>query len=337
MYLLSDSSEENVVALRGRLDALGESVLVVGGVDLWNVHVHLDDVGAAIQAGIEAGRPHRIVVTHFGDQQRAKAAQLGHSTHGPVAVVACAAGQGLAEVFRRAGAVAVFNGPGRRASAGQLLDAIRSAGSRSVIVLPNERGTLLAAQAAASAAGDAGLEVQVVPSRSAAQGISALAVFEPSASARNNLVAMSGAAAATRNGAVMLAVKESMTTAGWSQPGDVLGLVDGEVVVVGRPSAAGAGTGVGGVVVVLGARLPAHRRCEVQARACGGGHRVVPHGYLLRSPRRLCRRRALPRANHGGVTPTLGIRNLVCAGSVATTGAAHQELAMYPPAWGAVC
>jgi DAK2 domain fusion protein YloV len=231
MYLLSDSDEESVARLRARLDALGDSVLVVGGEDLWNVHVHLDDVGAAIQAGIEAGRPHRIVVTHFGDQQRARAL---HSAHGPVAVVACAAGEGLAEVFRTAGAASVFNGPHRRASAGQLLDAIRTAGSRCVIVLPNEPDTQLAAEAAASAAAEEGLEVHVVRTRSAVQGIAALAVFEPTASARDNVIAMSGASAATRQGAVTVAGKESLTSAGWCHPGDVLGAVEGDVVVVGE-------------------------------------------------------------------------------------------------------
>src|SRR5450631_3369564 len=154
MYLLSDSDEAAITRLTARLDVLGDSVLVVGGEDLWNVHVHVDDVGAAIQAGIEAGRPHRIAVTHFGDQERARTAQWAH---GSVAVVACAAGEGLAEVFRAAGASPVFNGPGRRASAGQLLDAIRSSGSRCVIVLPNEGDTLLAAEAAASAAAEGGI------------------------------------------------------------------------------------------------------------------------------------------------------------------------------------
>ena len=231
MYLLSDSNDEAVTRLRDRLDALGDSVLVVGGGDLWNVHVHADDVGAAIQAGIDAGRPHRIAVTHFGDQQRARTAV---SQYGPVAVVACAAGVGLAEVFTAAGAVPVFNGPGRRASAGQLLDAIRSAGSRCVIVLPNEADTQLAAEAAAAAAGEGGLEVYVVPSRSAVQGIAALAVFEPTASGRDNLAAMTGAAAATRHGAVTVASKESMTSAGRCCPGDVVGAVDGDVMVVGK-------------------------------------------------------------------------------------------------------
>jgi dihydroxyacetone kinase-like predicted kinase len=235
MYLLSDSDEEAVASLRARLDVLGDSVLVVGGEDLWNVHVHVDDVGGAIQAGVEAGRPHRIVVTHFGDQHRARTAQ---SAGGPVAVVACAGGEGLAEVFREAGAAAVFNGPGRRASAGQLLDAIRSAGSQCVIVLPNDADTQLAADAAASAAAADGLEVHVVRSQSAVQGIAALAVFEPTAGGRDNLVAMSEAAGATRHAAVTVAAKESLTSAGWCHPGDVLGVLDGEVVAVGKDLAA---------------------------------------------------------------------------------------------------
>jgi DAK2 domain fusion protein YloV len=231
MYLLSDSDDGAVARLTARLDVLGDSVLVVGGEDLWNVHVHVDDVGAAIQAGIEAGRPHRIAVTHFGDQERARTARWAH---GSVAVVACAAGEGLADVFTTAGALPVFNGPGRRASAGQLLGAIRSSGSRCVIVLPNEKDTMLAAEAAASAAAEGGIEVHVVRSLSAVQGIAALAVFEPTASGRDNLTAMNGAAAATRQGAVTVAGREVLTSAGWCHPGDVLGVVDGEVVVVGN-------------------------------------------------------------------------------------------------------
>ena len=231
MYLLSNSDESAVARLRVRLDALGDSVLVVGGDDLWNVHAHVDDVGAAIQAGIEAGRPRRIAVTHFGDQRRARTTQ---ASHGPVAVVACAAGQGLADVFRAAGAVSVFSGAGRRASAGQLLDAIRSTRSQAVIVLPNESDTQLAAEAAASAASETGIEVYVVRSRSAVQGIAALAVFEPTATGQNNLLAMNGAAAATRNGAVTVATKESLTSVGWCHPSDVLGAVEGDVVVVGK-------------------------------------------------------------------------------------------------------
>lgn len=231
MYLLSDSTEGAVSELRVRLDQLGDSVLVVGGEDLWNVHVHVDDVGAAIEAGLEAGRPRRIEVTHFGDQERARTSV---SREGSVAVVACAAGEGLAEVFGAAGAVVVPSRPGLRASAGQLLDAIGSTGSRCVLVLTNDRDTELAADAAASAAGDAGLEVYIVPSRSAVQGIAAVAVFDATASAQDNLLAMSGAASATRYGAVTVAGKKALTDVGWCHPGDIVGVIDGDVVAVGN-------------------------------------------------------------------------------------------------------
>ena len=67
MYLL-DADDDGIGALRTTLAGLGDSLVVVGGEGLWNVHVHVDDVGAAIEAGIAAGRPHRIRVTHFADQ-----------------------------------------------------------------------------------------------------------------------------------------------------------------------------------------------------------------------------------------------------------------------------
>jgi len=279
MYLLSDSAEDAVSGLRERLDAMGDSVLVVGGEDLWNVHVHVDDVGAAIEAGIEAGRPHRIQVTHFGDLHRMRTTP---STPGAVAVVACAAGEGLAEVFSTAGAVVVSHGPGLRVSAGQVLDAIRSAGSRCVLVLPNDTDSQLAAEAAASAAGDAGIEVHVVRSRSAVQGIAALAVFEPTASVQDNLVAMGGAAAATRYGAVTVASKEAQTSAGWCHPGDVLGVVDGDVVAIGKDLAVVGADVVarllasGGelLTVISGAGAGPELSAAVAASAREGGHDV---------------------------------------------------------------
>ncbi|NEA22960.1 dihydroxyacetone kinase, partial [Actinomadura bangladeshensis] len=64
MYLL-DAPDDAVGTLRARLDALGDSLVVVGGDGLWNVHVHVDDAGAAIEAGMAAGRPHRIRVSYL--------------------------------------------------------------------------------------------------------------------------------------------------------------------------------------------------------------------------------------------------------------------------------
>jgi DAK2 domain fusion protein YloV len=67
MYLL-DAEDDAIPGLRARLQGLGDSLVVVGGEGLWNVHVHTDDVGSAVEAGIDAGRPRRIRVTHFAEQ-----------------------------------------------------------------------------------------------------------------------------------------------------------------------------------------------------------------------------------------------------------------------------
>ncbi len=121
----------------GRLVELGDSVLVVGGDGEWNIHAHVDDAGAAVEAGIVAGRPHRVRITRLDRDQSwprrpMRARRSVTPAHGPAArhtgsaIVACAAGDGLAALFGEAGAAVVPSGPGRRASTGALIDAIRA-------------------------------------------------------------------------------------------------------------------------------------------------------------------------------------------------------------------
>ena len=226
MFLLEESDTGRIAALTAELDGLGDSLLVVGGPELWNIHVHVDDVGAAIEAGIDAGRPHRIKVTHFATQMAAREPQA-------FAVVACAAGPGMATILEQAGAHVVPSAPGARASAGQLLEAIRATGAKSVVVLPNDKDTLMAAEVACRAATDDGLVTAIVPARTAVQGLAALAVVDLSGGLRENAIAMTGAAVATRHGAVSIASREVLTWAGPVSVGDVLGIVSGDVALIG--------------------------------------------------------------------------------------------------------
>ncbi len=230
MYLLAGAAGEAVEVLKERLDGLGDSLLVVGTGELHNVHVHVDDVGAAIEAGIAAGRPYRIRVTHFRDEGHREPEVAPQAAQ---AVVTCAAGEGLAGAFRSAGAWVVPSGPRRRANAAQFLEAVRSTGAARVILLPNDGDTLLAANAAVRVAAEQGLDLRVVAARTAVQGIAALAVYDPERSFGDNVLAMSSAAAATRNGAVTVATRQALTSGGPCRPGDVLGVVDGDIVIVG--------------------------------------------------------------------------------------------------------
>jgi DAK2 domain fusion protein YloV len=231
MYLL-DAEEEAIPGLRKRLQALGDSLVVVGGEGLWNVHVHVDDVGSAVEAGIDAGRPRRIRVTHFAEQiSRAREKRAERRGR---AVVAVAAGDGLAGLFREAGAVVIEGAPGRRPSTGEILDAIEKTHAQEVVVLPNDPDSVGVAAAAAAAAEERGdVRVVVVPTRAQVQGIAAIAVHEPGRNFDSDVVHMTSAARSTRHGAVTVASKQAMTTAGPCEPGDVLGVLQGDFAIVG--------------------------------------------------------------------------------------------------------
>ena len=218
-YLL-DAPVDALPALRQRLDRLGDSVAVVSSPGVHNVHAHVDDVGAAIEAGIEVGRPHHISVTRFADQ--AVVSRV---------VALCPAG-GLADLFRSAGATAVEVDEDESVATA-LTAAVCAAGARSVVVLPNARAFKEVADEAAAAARATGRSVTVVPTRSPVQGLAALAVHDPDRRADDDAVAMSAAAAATRFAEVTWATYDALTSAGPCRAGDVLGLIDDDVVAIG--------------------------------------------------------------------------------------------------------
>jgi DAK2 domain fusion protein YloV len=224
MYLL-EAQDTQIDAFRRRLDGLGDSVVVVGGDGLWNVHVHTDDVGTAIEAGIEIGRPYRIQVTHFADL----APQPSVAER---AVIAVAAGEGLAKLFADAGALVVSGGPGRRCSTGELLEAIQRSGAPEVVLLPNDNDSIAVAEAAATAARQTGVRVAVIPTRAQVQGLAAIAVHDPQRSFDDDVVQLSAAAGQTRHGAVTIAVKDAWTMAGTCRIGDALGVVDGDFALI---------------------------------------------------------------------------------------------------------
>ncbi|MEU9469909.1 DAK2 domain-containing protein [Streptomyces avermitilis] len=233
IYLL-EADDTAVGRLRTRLDALGESLVVVGGDGLWNVHVHVDDAGAAVEAGVEAGRPYRIRITHFaaGDVHTGGA---GRPPREPAqrAVVAVVPGEGLAGLYAEAGATTVLARAGEPPVSGELVDAVRRAHAREVVLLPNDTELRHTAAAAAEQARTEGVRVALIPTRSAVQGIAALAVHEPERRFDEDVVAMTSAAGATRYAEVAVAERQSWTMAGICQAGDILGLIEDDVAVIG--------------------------------------------------------------------------------------------------------
>jgi DAK2 domain fusion protein YloV len=227
VQFLLEAPAAGVAALRAGLAGLGDSLVVVGDGARWNVHVHVNDVGAAVELGIEAGRPYRLTVTRFADQRAAPEPVRAAGR----AVVAVLEGDGLAALYVAEGAVVL---PGPQPSVGDLVAAIAATGAGEVVLLPCDGELLATAQQAAAAAraADPGRAVVVVPSASPVQGLAALAVAQSDRPFGDDVVAMAEASGRARVGAVTVATREALTSAGRCVPGDVLGVIDREVVLL---------------------------------------------------------------------------------------------------------
>ncbi|GIF18620.1 DAK2 domain fusion protein YloV [Actinoplanes tereljensis] len=230
-YLL-EAPDAAVGELRRVLDGLGDSLVVVGSGDgTWNVHVHVAaaEIGAAVEAGVVAGRPHRISVTPL-EPGRGHAAVAAEER--PVlrrGAVVVAAGDGLAALFEHEGAIVVDRNPSTR----EMVKAIAATRAGCVVLLPNDANTHAVAIAAAREAEGSGVRVSVVPTRSPVQALAALAVRDAGRPFSDDVIAMAEAAGACRYGEVCTAQRDSLTVAGPCRAGDLLGLVDGEVHVIG--------------------------------------------------------------------------------------------------------
>ena len=234
MYLL-DAPDEKIDAFKATWMEIGESIVIVGGDGLWNCHIHSDDIGASIEAGIEAGRPRQIRVTDLAGQveeERWVRQGLGAAPGAPTrtrvatAVVAVALGDDVRDGFRSFGAQeVVVGGQTMNPSTADLLEAIEATDADEVVVLPNNKNIVPVAEQAAA---HAGKPVRVVPTRGMVAGLAAMMVYDPDASADDNAKAMEQAASQVVSGQVTWAVRDS----GEINEGDWLGLADEKIVVV---------------------------------------------------------------------------------------------------------
>ncbi len=249
MFLL-EADDQAVPGLRAAWDAIGDSIAVVGGEGMWSCHIHTDDIGAAVEAGIEAGRPRQIRVTDLAGQveeeawvrqasspQPAPGGEDRAATPAGTAVVAVANGEGLQELFRSLGAAAVVTGgQSMNPSTAELLEAVEATGAERVVVLPNNRNIVAVAE---QLDGLSARSVRVVPTRAVPEGLAALLAHDADAGVEENAKAMAAAAGAVVAGEVTQAVRPSTCPAGPITAGDWLGIgPEGIEVVEGDAAAA---------------------------------------------------------------------------------------------------
>jgi DAK2 domain fusion protein YloV len=241
MFLLG-ADDAKVPAFKGAWDALGDSIVVVGGDGLWNCHVHTDEIGAAIEAGIAAGTPSRIQVTDLVEQVQHLEAEPAWvvdqvappTAHVTTAVVAVAVGDGLRRLLGTLGVHhVVAGGQSMNPSTAQILDAVRACNADGVIVLPNNKNIVPVARQVPALTD---VPVDVVPTTAVVEALAALVVFDPEKTIDENTGAMAEEAQRVRAGEVTQAVRDSNAECGPIEAGDWIAITrDGIVAAV--PSA----------------------------------------------------------------------------------------------------
>jgi uncharacterized protein len=230
MFLLQPNAASSLDrdAVRSHLESIGESVLVAGDARALKVHVHSERPDEVIAYGLSLGSLSRISVENLDNQARdvresraaSFAGTVGDEQHTPpvvepsrngtvpLAVIAVAAGDGLADIFRDFGVASVIHG-GQSAnpSTGELLEAVEAVDATEVLLLPNNPNVVLAAQQVAAMAER---PVAVVPTRNAAEGFAALLALDPAKDAASNAGPMTQAGRGVQTLAVTEAVRDAM-------------------------------------------------------------------------------------------------------------------------------
>jgi hypothetical protein len=212
----------------------GGSELVVGDRDTYKVHVHTDDPGAVLSWALGLGEVSEVHVNNMRRQTKARtdAIRRDAAPSKPIGFVAVAAGDGLADILRSLGADVIVNGgQTMNPSTAELLEAVERVDAGAVGILPNNRNIVMAAQQVVSVAGR---PVAVVPTTAVPQAFAALLAYDGTDDLESAVAAMTEAAQAVRTAEVTVAVKDSKGKAGPITAGQVIGIVDHEIEVIGE-------------------------------------------------------------------------------------------------------
>ena len=238
----------DVESIREQVARMGDSVLVVGDAQTVKVHVHTDNPGKVIEYGTGLGQLTAVIVENMQLQyedfkreanvqvptSKPVSAVLTNTSSAPVnevATVAVVSGNGLQRVFESLGVSAIVpGGQTMNPSTQDLLSAINNVAGDKVILLPNNSNVILTAQQAKELASK---QVFIVPTRTIPQGIAALLAYNYQASLEANLGLMTEASTQIQTGEITRAVRSVQVNGLSIAEGQIIGLVNGELVAVG--------------------------------------------------------------------------------------------------------
>ena len=223
-----EAPDESIQGFKEAWAEIGDSIVVVGGDGIWNCHVHTNDIGAAIEAAIEVGRPKEIRVTDLLEEVieersvRAAVEAAAERPKVPCAIVAVSPSRGIGRIFSSLGVQElVTGGQTMNPSTADLLAAVEHAPADQVVILPNNKNIIAVANQVQD---HTAKTVVVVPTTSVPEGFASLLAYDPQSDASANAEGMNEIADGVTIGEVTQAVRDTSTDAGAVSEGDWIGL-----------------------------------------------------------------------------------------------------------------
>lgn len=210
--------------IKGLLKGYGDCLMVVGNPDTAKVHIHSNNPGKVLETCLLYGSLHQIQVNNMRDQHQ----ELHRSQVKPVGIVSVAVGEGIVKIMESLGADAIISGgQTMNPSTEEIARAIDNVPAENVIVLPNNKNIILAAQQAQQLTSK---KVVVIPSRTVPQGLSALLAINPEEDLETNERRMREACAGVLTGEITRAAKDAAFNGLQIKEGEFIGIAEGNLM-----------------------------------------------------------------------------------------------------------
>ena len=230
----TEDSQYDEEGMKEYLSGIGDSIVVVSDEDFVKVHVHTDNPGRALEKAIAIGPLSNIKIDNMREQHmalEAKQKPVKPKEKIDIGFISIAAGKGIAEIMSTLGIHEVIEGgQTMNPSTDDILHAIENCNAKTVIILPNNKNILLAAEQAAKITKDC--KVYVIPTKTIPQGISAMIAYNPGADIEAVLEDMNEVIKEVKTGQITHAVRDTMVDGKEIKQGNFLGILDDEIEIV---------------------------------------------------------------------------------------------------------
>lgn len=227
--ITSNFNEAAEARLKSYMETMGDSIALVADDEIVKIHIHTDRPGAVMEKAMAIGPLSNLKIENMRLQHQGLAESVSVLEEKEVGVVVVSSGMGFRKIFEELGADCIIEGgQTMNPSAEDIAQSISQVRAENVIVLPNNKNTVLAAQQAVEFC--EGKNVSVIETKSMPQGVAALVSYDPDATLEENLESMADSCGDVVTGQITVAVRNTALDGKEVREGDFIGILDGKIV-----------------------------------------------------------------------------------------------------------